>query len=179
MIRARPSESSINCRGGIVEVGDSEFELLGKCGEPALRDTWPILRGFTLLNSSVLAIVEEWTYNFGPTRFLMRVRLEGGTVGSIKEGGYGYSLEQLHSVRAGGLAKCEPSGIDVGDIKIDLLARCGVPATRDQRIEQRDLSTIPVEVWIYDLGPQRFVCIVTLENGAVTRVESGGYGFAR
>jgi hypothetical protein len=183
---ARSSESSIDCAGGIVEVGDTKVELLGKCGEPTLRDARSSVRG-----TLIVATVEEWTYNFGPSRFLMRVTLEGGKVVLIERGGHGYDPDQLRPVRPGGPARCESSAIHVGDAKIDLLARCGEPATRDVRLEQRELlaengsggapglRTVQVEVWIYDFGPQRFMTIVTLENGEVTRLERGGYGFAR
>ena len=37
-----------------------------------------------------LVIVEEWTYNHGPSRFLDHLRLENGIVRSIVSGDYGY-----------------------------------------------------------------------------------------
>jgi len=37
-----------------------------------------------------LVIVEEWTYNHGPTRFLDHLLLENGIVRSIVSGDYGY-----------------------------------------------------------------------------------------
>ena len=37
-----------------------------------------------------LVIVEEWTYNHGPTRFLDHLRLENGIVRHIASGDYGY-----------------------------------------------------------------------------------------
>jgi hypothetical protein len=34
--------------------------------------------------------VEEWTYNFGPRRFMRSIRFENGIVTSIETLGYGY-----------------------------------------------------------------------------------------
>ena len=33
---------------------------------------------------------EVWTYNFGPSRFITRIRVRNGIVESIETGGYGY-----------------------------------------------------------------------------------------
>jgi hypothetical protein len=37
--------------------------------------------------------------------------------------------------------------------------------------------TVVHEVWTYNFGPNRFQQLVVLENGRVTRVDSGGYGY--
>ena len=80
----------------------------------------------------------------------------------------------------------------VGDTTVDVLAKCGEPALRDRREEQRAVIvaamgdgqverrvTVGVETWTYDLGPDRFLVIATLEDGKVVSVERGGYGYAR
>jgi Protein of unknown function (DUF2845) len=41
------------------------------------------------------------------------------------------------------------------------------------------VSPAHVEVWTYDFGPDAFVRFALLENGVVTRVDTGGYGYAR
>lgn len=35
---SRASETSLRCDGGLISLGDMQLDLLGKCGEPALRD---------------------------------------------------------------------------------------------------------------------------------------------
>jgi hypothetical protein len=35
-----------------------------------------------------------------------------------------------------------------------------------------------VEVWYFDFGPQVLVRRVTVEDGRVLRVETGGYGYS-
>jgi hypothetical protein len=34
--------------------------------------------------------IEEWTYNFGPTHFLLFIRLQRGRVTSMEYGDYGF-----------------------------------------------------------------------------------------
>jgi hypothetical protein len=40
-------------------------------------------------------------------------------------------------------------------------------------------TTVQIETWTYDLGPDRFITIATLQDGKVTAVEHGGYGYRR
>jgi len=196
---ASAAESSLRCDGGLVSIGDAKLDLLGKCGEPALRDARPVSLATVVVQPGPLLVagastgstVEQWTYNFGPQRFLELVTLEGGKVVAIERGGYGYDPTRLRGAGPGGRAACESAAFHVGDLKIDLLARCGEPATLDVRQESRaaalpgqpatlaSFGTVQVEVWTYDLGPQRFIAIVTLEDGKVVAVERGGYGYAR
>ncbi|BDG05960.1 DUF2845 domain-containing protein [Anaeromyxobacter oryzae] len=197
--RAVASESSLSCDGGIVAVGDTRVDLLGKCGEPALREARPASTSAIVVSgqppavtgASVSAIVEQWTYNFGPGRFLMTVTLEAGKVMLIERGGYGYEPARVGTTRtAPGF--CDTSRVRPGDLKLDVLARCGEPTTKDTRREKRPVPidgpsggtatafvTVEVEVWTYDAGPQRFISIVTLENGKVAAVDRGGYGYRR
>ena len=193
---ARAAESSLRCDGGIVQVGDAKLDLLGKCGAPALRDARPTSRGAVILEGgrvaleSTAATSEEWTYNFGPRSFLMRVTLEGGKVVEIQRGGYGYDPALVHDSPVAGLPRCEASALQLGVAKLDLLARCGQPATSDVRQERREVRaeagsgavtgvrSVQVEVWTYDFGPRRFMSIVTLEDGTVVAVDRSGYGYA-
>ncbi|WP_082048073.1 DUF2845 domain-containing protein [Geoalkalibacter ferrihydriticus] len=36
------------------------------------------------------AVVDEWTYNFGPRRFLLHLIFENGRLRQIETGGYGF-----------------------------------------------------------------------------------------
>lgn len=195
------SESSIACDGGIVAVGDTKVDVLGKCGEPALREARAastaavVVSGqpATVTGGAVSGTVERWTYDFGRGRFLMVVTLEAGKVVLLERGGYGYGYGSAPQRSASGSPRvCDTSLVRPGDVKLDLLARCGEPSTKDTRREQRPVPgpapadgtstlfvSVEVEVWTYDLGPQRFISIVTLENGQVVSVDRGGYGYAR
>jgi hypothetical protein len=88
--------------------------------------------------------------------------------------------------------QCDGGIVSAGDSKVDLLGKCGPPALREARGEERAAGLVArdgvglaqtrvlfvgVEVWTYDFGPRRFVQYVTIENGKVARVERGGYGY--
>jgi hypothetical protein len=153
------SESSLRCAGGLVGLGDATIDLLGKCGAPALREprvdeAWVAFGGGgSSVQRRVLLAVERWTYDFGPQRFLM---------------------------------------FHVGDAKLDLLARCGEPAAVDTRQESEvrvaadvgavvamSASPTDLEVWTYDFGPNTLLRFVVLENGVVTRIDTGSHGYGR
>jgi hypothetical protein len=188
------AESSIACARGIVAVGDTKVDLLGKCGEPALRDGWSVSTAIFAphaAGATAAGVIEQWTYDFGSSRFLQVVTLELGKVVAIERGGYGYGDARPADARKGSGPACESSAIRPGETKYDLLAKCGEPTARDARTEARPVSTsaghaggststtVQVEVWTYDLGPGRFIAIATLENGKIVRVDRGGFGYSR
>jgi hypothetical protein len=188
------ADDSLRCDGGLVAAGDTALDLLAKCGQPALREDRVVERAVVVgaYERRDASVVERWTYNFGPERFLQVVTLEGGKVRHVQRGGYGYPPERLRPRPAAGPARCEPD-LHVGDTTVDVLAKCGEPTLRDRREEQRAVIvavstgegqverrvTVGVETWTYDLGPDRFLVIATLEDGKVVSVERGGYGYAR
>jgi hypothetical protein len=175
------ADSSIQCDGGIVSVGDAKVDLLGKCGAPVLVDQRTEKR-HTPEGGHALVSVEQWTYNFGPNRFLQFVTLVDGKVARVDRGGYGYPPEALEP-RPPGRARCETSQPRVGDSKVDLLAKCGEPILRETRLETRPglagPVSVQVDVWTLDFGPQSFVQFVVFENGRVVRIDRGSYGYAR
>jgi hypothetical protein len=188
------ADDSIRCDGGLVTAGDTTLDLVAKCGPPALREERLVERTAVLRDADPgvsreirdIGVVERWTYNFGPNRFIEFVTVGGGKVRHVERGGYGYPPERLNPRPAAGPSRCEPE-LRVGDATLDVLAKCGEPALRDRRDEQRVLLaaaserrvTVAVETWTYDLGPDRFVVIATLEDGMVVSLERGGYGYAR
>lgn len=194
---APAAAQSIDCDRGIVSVGDTKLDLLGKCGEPTLRDARETVRGQVLLSRDhrprggqrALSTVETWTYDFGPNRFTHQVTLEGGRVTRIERGSYGYRERSRERVGIA-VSRCESSALREGDTKLDLLSKCGEPASADLVTVEETSSvrqggrllygsrTVDVEVWTYNFGPNRLVSLVRLEDGKVVRVESAGYGYA-
>jgi len=83
------------CNGGIVSIGDTAGEVIGKCGSPATsskREDKKIERESQ--NSRVKEIstvsIDDWTFNFGPNQFQYQVILENGRVARIESLNYGY-----------------------------------------------------------------------------------------
>lgn len=188
------SESSLRCDGGIVAPGDSKLDLLGKCGEPAMREEWRT-SGWSLVRADALGppavraatTRERWTYDFGRSRFVMYATLEAGKVVAIDRGSYGYDA----GPRAAGViprARCAPEFFHVGDTSYDVLNRCGDPASADAREELRAVEiangafesrTVIVEVWLYDFGPRTFTRLLEFVNGKLVRIESGTWGYSQ
>ncbi len=57
------------------------------------------------------------------------------------------------------------------EVRVIADAAEGVAAGRAKAVE--------LEVWTYDFGPQVLMRFAYLENGVVTRVETGSHGYAR
>ncbi|SDM34899.1 Protein of unknown function [Geoalkalibacter ferrihydriticus] len=82
------------CRDGrTLRVGDTKIEVIRKCGAPAYSDSREdeLLRAVDphrALRSTIR--VDEWTYNFGPRRFLLHLIFENGRLRQIETGGYGF-----------------------------------------------------------------------------------------
>lgn len=87
---------AFRCGSDLVEKGDRKIEVLRKCGEPASVDEWEELRRvpasrYSMSRGGLEQVrVEEWTYNFGPQRFLQIYRFENGRVTRMEFGGYGF-----------------------------------------------------------------------------------------
>lgn len=88
----------MRCRSALITVGDRQSEVVSKCGDPddvierlvykslAVRDRY----GNAYREVTVPVTIEEWTYNFGPRRFMRLLRFENGELKDIDTLGYGY-----------------------------------------------------------------------------------------
>lgn len=82
--------------------------------------------------------------------------------------------------------RCGNNLVDVGATKIEVLAKCGEPAlkeevgedfsresdNRDTRKERRY-----VEKWTYNFGSTRFIYVLTIKNGRVIDISTEDKGF--
>jgi hypothetical protein len=107
--------SSLRCGARLITEGDYKDRVLAECGQPDYVEVWeeeriygfrhhpsyygnydnyeygpPDHRYGTPYRVKKLVIIEEWTYNHGPGRFLNHLRLENGIVVDIASGDYGY-----------------------------------------------------------------------------------------
>ena len=95
--------------------------------------------------------------------------------------------------------RCGPKIITVGNYKYDVLRRCGEPANVETWEEvrfRRDFGPglfgeekilylrpqlveefVTIEEWEYNLGPNTFIRYLRFENGRLTRINDGDYGY--
>lgn len=169
--------------GKTIYIGDTSSELIMKCGKP----DWKQSHAEEIIETPdrdnkrhVRIIVEEWTYNLGPQRFMRVFKLQNGKVVDIWLGDYGFAKEEANELQ------CSSLSISVGDSIADVVAKCGEPAWKDKRKEtsreRLDDGTvrkvdITVEEWTYNFGPDKFMRILTFRNGKVTNIQFGGRGY--
>ena len=101
--------SALKCGARLITEGDAKSKMLDVCGEPQNIELWEEERlyrnrhwtGYNyyqhddekflkphFIKKHVL--VEEWTYNHGPHRFMDHIRLENGRIKEIISGKYGH-----------------------------------------------------------------------------------------
>ena len=94
-LAAAPVEA-MHCGSVVISSGDTADKLLEFCGQPESVKTYPIVRTPVDPNGRVYhgfreeLRVEEWTYNFGPTQLMTKVRIEYGYVTDVRYLGYGH-----------------------------------------------------------------------------------------
>ncbi len=175
--------ATFSCRGGIISTGDRSMDVLAKCGEPDSKESHQeelSERFGEGARQKIFITVEEWTYNFGPTQLMRIIILKNGVVSDIRTGNYGYPEQTGPPAH-----ECSEQIVSVGDSKADVLAKCGEPTTKDSHVEEfrerLDDSErkvfVTVEEWTYNLGPTRFVRILTFRNNKLTDIRTGNYGY--
>ncbi len=105
----------LRCGVNLISEGDPKAKVLAQCGEPDHVELWEEERVYRFRHHprfygiddnyefgdpgdeygrpyrvKKLIIVEDWTYNHGPGRFMDHLRLENGVVKKIISGDYGY-----------------------------------------------------------------------------------------
>ena len=189
-----PQAFALSCGNRLVNLGDKKVEVLLKCGEPALVERWEDtiiayrdFQGAVIKGSAIHRYVEEWTYNFGPNRFLYFLRFTDDKLSNIEQGSRGFNGPLPSKGRKTSCGKM----VEVGDRKIDVLMKCGPPDLREERYEERLHSIlgdrdrifeehqyrVGIEEWTYNFGPNYFLYFIRFENGRVRRVEPGDYGY--
>jgi hypothetical protein len=89
-----PSVSfGFRCGNKLVSVGDTKVEVLATCGQPDLIETEEVREVLTSTDNDdpqkITTIIETWTYDMGPDRFVKVLTFEGSTLRSIEDGAYG------------------------------------------------------------------------------------------
>lgn len=85
--------------------------------------------------------------------------------------------------------RCGTRAITRGDHATKLLQFCGQPDSVDTRFAERSVTTrfgrvipgyreeVKIEEWVYNLGPNKLLRIVRLENDIVADIDTRGYGY--
>lgn len=88
--------------------------------------------------------------------------------------------------------RCGSRIITEGDTRAEVRAKCGEPADVERRSVWRrpvvwlhgrpyfassDQVEIPIESWVYNLGPQKLMRRLRFEDGRVVEIETLGYGY--
>jgi hypothetical protein len=90
---------NLRCGSKVVQTGDPHTIVRAKCGEPTDVSRQSTLRRPTFVRNGrvfygaeelVEVPVEVWTYNFGPNKFMRRLRFVDGILEEIQTLGYGY-----------------------------------------------------------------------------------------
>jgi len=97
---AHPPALAFYCGHDLVKEGDYKLQVLEKCGNPDYQESRveyrsTVLRGSGLAQPGLDLIrqepvtIDEWTYDFGPRRFMQWLHFENGRLILIKDLGYG------------------------------------------------------------------------------------------
>lgn len=87
------SSSAKNCDDIKMRIGISQYEILKQCGEPAFKDTRreeQLITQDQETSKMVIKRIDEWTYNFGPNKFLRILKFENGNLVDVETGDRGF-----------------------------------------------------------------------------------------
>jgi hypothetical protein len=88
--------------------------------------------------------------------------------------------------------RCGSKLVKEGDTRSQVAAKCGEPTEVERRTVLREptvwiggrlyrngigLSEIPIEFWIYNLGPSKLMRRLRFEDGVVVEIDTLGYGY--
>jgi hypothetical protein len=71
-----------------------------------------------------------------------------------------------------GTLNCNGGIVSSGDSRVDLVIKCGKPDWKDSLYGENS----GVEEWTYNFGPSQFMRIITIRNGKIANIRTGGYG---
>ena len=178
---ATHSAYAFRCSGGLISTGDSKLVLLKKCGEPSWIDRWSeysVEQPDTDFEHSITRINERWIYNLGPTEFIRIITLRDGRVANIETGGRGFTVSP-------GMQRCDFNSFSLGSTSAEVRAKCGKPDSQEQRYETvtekiaggRRQVSVSVDEWTFNLGPTKFMRILTFRNGELVDISTAERGF--
>jgi hypothetical protein len=99
---------AMHCRNRVVNVGDSAARVLALCGEPTQlverveqRTRYVQRRGrrgvLVAESVTVEVVIQQWVYDYGPTRLMRELVFEEGQLRSLRTLGYGTSARVIEA----------------------------------------------------------------------------------
>jgi hypothetical protein len=174
--------SAFYCGNNLVSEGDTTAEVILKCGQPYWKEehTEKIIEGVGEGREfRETAVIEEWTYNFGPQDWLYLLKFRNGNLVTIETRGYGYRKDS-------GLNTCNKGRrLAIGDTTAEVVMKCGEPFDKSVRADEIRETTdkdrerrvsIVVEEWTYNFGPDSWIFLLKFENGKLVEIKTRGYG---
>lgn len=174
LLVSAPAAWAFRCGARAVDVGDYDFQVRARCGDPYwISDTstlW-VYDAYGPVVQRSERIVEEWYYNFGSSRLVQRLVFVDGRLDTIESLGYGRA-------RIG--ADCNDNAFLDGLREGELVLRCGPPAVRHSRYGDTRyfnrygygyVQPRRYEEWHYPGARRNHVRLVILLDGRIDRVE--------
>jgi hypothetical protein len=92
---ASASADSMRCGSKLLTDGDPSDKVMALCGPPAAVERREIVRPYyyqrgIAYHSNYEVSVELWTYNFGPSKLMYRLRFEDGLLVDVDTLSHGY-----------------------------------------------------------------------------------------
>jgi hypothetical protein len=95
-----PPAWALRCGNNLVVEGDTKYDVYRRCGNPDFQDTRTVYRSVRIRGSglgqpgldvyeTIPVQIDEWTYNFGPDRFIELITFENGRIINIRPLDYG------------------------------------------------------------------------------------------
>lgn len=167
--------TALRCGSRVVDRGALDVQVLSRCGDPYWRTSSGelVVRGEGgPVEQRVERRIEDWYYNFGARRLVVRLRFVDGVLEDEQTLGYGQP-------RVGG--RCNAAALQRGLSEGELVLRCGPPIRRrttyaDQILRDGPgalrVQPRPREEWLLRRDDSRFLVRVLLSDGRVEAVES-------
>ena len=166
--------AALRCGSRVVDRGTLDVQVLARCGEPywrVNRDELLVAGEGGFIERRRVRPIEDWYYNFGPSRLVVRLRFVDGVLEEERTLGYGAS-------RVGG--RCTAAALQRGLSEGELVLRCGPPLRRrvtyaDQILRdgfgQARVQPRPFEEWLLKRDDSRLLARVRLLDGRIETVE--------
>lgn len=165
---------AMRCGSKVVSIGDSKGEVAAKCGEPTFSEVVAAVTDRSAGEGAVGEItetIEHWSYRQESGSLLKTLYFRGDRLERIEDG---------DRIEGPGALRTTTFIPEPGATQAEILQQYGEPLRRDLvgivRLESAGGAGIKeekVERWTYDLGPGRFLKLLTFEGGLLIRVEDG------